>query len=158
MAVLCLRILLLAFYYCRQLNTLVSVQAWQTIDSAFSACSDTKWLVSVAFFKRAVITISTHWSRSLVGSSEKTTCSVMHAFLATWDLKLSVCLTTDLMYSLDCKPWLDDDMGSRFLWNNAILLTTFRPSKTFCQSSDFKFSALCFNWSSGLRRGSSGAL
>lgn len=147
MTIFCLSVCPLAFYYWRQLNTFVSVQAWQTIDRAFSACSETKWLVSVAFFKRAAITMSTHWSRSLVGSSEKTTWSVMHAFLATWDLKLSVCLTTDLMHSLDYRPWLDDDMGSRFLWNMAILFTTLRPSKTFCQSSDFKFSALCFNWS-----------
>ena len=140
---------------CRQLNTLVSVQAWHTIVRAFSACSETKWFVSVAFFSSAASTRSMFGSRSLVVSSENTVCKVIHAFLATCDLKLSVYFTTLLMHSLPAVPL---EAASRCLWNSAIRLTTFRLSNTVYQSSDLRLSMLCLNCNSGFRRGSSGAL
>ena len=139
----------------RQLNTLLSVQAWHTIVSAFSACSETKWFVSVDFFSRAVITNSTFGSKSLVGSSENIVWIVMHAFLATCDLKLSVCFTTLLMHSLAAVP---PEAASKCLWNIAIRFTTLRLSNTVYQSSDLRLSILCLNYNSAFRRGSSGAL
>ena len=130
-----LRGLLLPVRVFKQLKTFVSVHAWQTIDNALIACSDTKWLVSVAFFISGNTTESKFGSRSLVGSSENITCTAIQAFFATWDLRLSVCLTRFLMHSFyEVPPYID----SRFLWNIATLLTTFSASNTFCQSSDLR--------------------
>ena len=151
----CLMALLRPLMFCMQLNTLVSVHAWQTITKAFSACSDTKWLVSVAFFSNGCITVSIFGSKSRVGSSENTTCTVIQAFLATWDLKLSVCFTTFLIVSFWEVPVCTE---RRFLWNIATLLTTFKESNTFYQSSDFRLVWACLYWLSGLCSGSSGVV
>lgn len=113
--IFCFIILLLLSWLLRELSTLVSVQAWQTILSAFSAYSDTKWFVSVHFFKRAAVTISILQSRSFVGSSVYITWRVMHAFLATYDLKFSVYFTTFFMHSLGRK--LPSVIDKSSLWN-----------------------------------------
>ena len=128
MHIFALMTLLLPFIFCKQLKTFDSLPAWQTITNAFSACSDTKWLVSVAFFISGNIQESICGSRSLVGSSENIVCTVIQAFFATWDLRLSVCLTTFLMHSFYEVPL---DVDSRFLWNIATLLTTLSESNTF---------------------------
>jgi hypothetical protein len=44
------------------------------------------------------------------------------------------------------------------LWNYAILFIIFKDSNTFCQSYEFKFDMLDFNYDSGLVNGSSKAL
>ena len=147
--------LLLPTIFCKQLKTFASEPAWQTITNAFSACSDTKWLVSVAFLISGYTTESIFGSRSRVGSSENISWTAMQAFFATWDLRLSVCLTTFLMHSFYPVPLYKD---SRFLWNIATLLTTFSASNTFCQSSDLRLVIAYLNWFSGLCKGSSGVV
>jgi hypothetical protein len=79
----------------------------------------------------------------------------MHAFFATYDLRLSVYFTTLFMHSFEELPL---ELLRSSLWNCAILFTTLSPSKTFCQSSDFKLSIVCLNYNSGFLNGSSGAL
>ena len=77
----------------------------------------------------------------------------MQAFFETYDLKLSVCFTISLINSFYYVLAL-----SKSLWNRAILLTIFKLSNIFYQSSDLRFSMLCFNCCSGFLNGSSGAL
>lgn len=80
----------------------------------------------------------------------------MHAFLATYDLRFSVYLTTFLMHSFGKK--LPSVIDKSSLWNYDTLFIIFKLSNTFCQSWEFKLLTLYLNCDSGLINGSSGEL
>lgn len=155
MHIFCLMLLLRPGTCKSWLNSLDSLQAWQTIVRALSAYSETKWLVSVAFLSREAKTRSRCGSRSLEGNSLNITWRVMHEFFATWDRRLSFCFTTSLIHSLVIIPF---ELASSSLWNMAMRFTMLRLSNTLCQSSDLRFSIHCLNCKSGFLNGSSCAM